>query len=162
MRQEKSRRKQSPTDFRWRKTAWRTKRESFITYQTQRDNEIPLIFKKYANQKRKREDLNKIGYENVRSFYLLFEKNAERKRKEKKKRERMSGLLTFDDEVVHRAGGAQRRPAGKAMERGSSSSNCNRIAIKTIERWRLASPWCRLILLPMSKRSDSSWMKRKW
>jgi hypothetical protein len=26
----------------------------------------------------------------------------------------------------------------------------------------LASPWCRLILLPMSKRSDSSWMKRKW
>jgi hypothetical protein len=91
-------------------------------------------------------------------FFVIGKKcRAQKKRKEKKKgRERMSGLLTFDDEVVHRAGGAQRRPAGKAMERGSSSSNCHRIAIKTIERWRLASPWCRLILLPMSKRSDSS------
>jgi hypothetical protein len=89
-------------------------------------------------------------------FFVIGKKCRAQKKRKKKGRERMSGLLTFDDEVVHRAGGAQRRPAGKAMERGSSSSNCHRIAIKTIERWRLASPWCRLILLPMSKRSDSS------
>lgn len=86
MRQEKSRRKQSPTDFRWRKTAWRTKRESFITYQTQRDNEIPLISKKYANQKRKREDLNKIGYENVRSFFCYWKKMSSAKEKKKKRK----------------------------------------------------------------------------
>jgi hypothetical protein len=50
--------------------------------------------------------------------------------------------LTFDDEVVHRAGGAQRRPAGMVKERGSPSSNGNLIAMWSIGRWRPSSPWC--------------------
>jgi hypothetical protein len=79
------------------------------------------------------------------SFSYLIEKCRPQKSKneleEIEERENRDGL-TFDDEVVRRAGGAQRRPAGMVKERGSPSSNGNLIAMWAIGHWRPSSPWC--------------------